>query len=41
MRDRLIHAYFVVDYNLVWDTLEDELPDLKKRLELLLIEARK
>ncbi|WP_298685129.1 DUF86 domain-containing protein [uncultured Methanomethylovorans sp.] len=23
MRDRLIHAYFIVDYNLVWDTVEN------------------
>ena len=41
MRDRLIHAYFVVDYRLVWDTVEEELPRLKERLEMLQIEVKK
>jgi len=41
MRDRLIHAYFIVDYNLVWDTVENELPALKERLETLQGELNK
>ncbi|MBN1134587.1 MAG: DUF86 domain-containing protein [Methanosarcinaceae archaeon] len=41
MRDRLIHAYFIVDYNLVWDTLGNELPNLKIRLEILQAELKK
>jgi len=41
MRDRLIHAYFAVDYKLVWDTLYNELPELKVRLELLRAELKK
>lgn len=40
MRDRLIHAYFIVDYNLVWDTLENELPILKEKLEKLRSELK-
>lgn len=40
MRDRLIHAYFAIDYELVWDTLENELPELKARLELLQAEVK-
>ncbi len=28
MRDRLIHAYFGVDYELVWDVLENKIPAL-------------
>ncbi len=40
MRDRLFHAYFVVDYNLVWDTVENELPILKERLEKLRSELK-
>lgn len=36
MRDRLIHAYFRVDYELVWDTIVTELPGLEKDLEELL-----
>ncbi|WP_341532780.1 HepT-like ribonuclease domain-containing protein [Methanosarcina mazei] len=26
MRDRLIHAYFNVDYDLVWDTAKNRVP---------------
>ena len=29
MRDRLIHAYFGVDYNLVWSTIKNRLPMAK------------
>ncbi len=32
MRDRLIHAYFGVDYLLIWDTLKKDLPHLKDKL---------
>lgn len=39
MRDRLIHAYFIVDYKLVWKTLEEELPRLKERLAMLQVDA--
>ncbi len=28
MRNRLIHAYFDVDLNLVWNTVEEDLPPL-------------
>lgn len=40
MRDRFIHAYFVVDYKLVWDTVENELPLLKEKLEKLWSELK-
>lgn len=40
MRDRLIHAYFIVDYKLVWDTVENELPLLKEKLEKLRSELK-
>jgi len=36
MRDRLIHAYFNVDYDLVWDTLETELPAIERKIEMLI-----
>ncbi|MDY0387783.1 MAG: DUF86 domain-containing protein [Methanolobus sp.] len=36
MRDRLIHAYFRVDYDLVWDTIQKELPVLEEKLKLLI-----
>jgi uncharacterized protein with HEPN domain len=29
MRDRLIHAYFGVDYQLVWTTIKSRLPAAK------------
>lgn len=35
MRDKLIHDYFGVDLNLVWDVVERELPTLRPRLEKL------
>lgn len=33
MRDRLIHGYFSVDYELVWDVATNHLPSLKKPFE--------
>jgi uncharacterized protein with HEPN domain len=36
MRDRLIHAYFGVDYNLVWITVKNRLPSAKKMIQEIL-----
>jgi uncharacterized protein with HEPN domain len=36
MRDRLIHAYFSVDYDLVWDTAKNRIPAVEKGLEQLI-----
>lgn len=36
MRDRLIHAYFGVDYMIVWDVATNKLPDLRANLIALL-----
>lgn len=33
MRDRLIHGYFGVDYDLVWDVVTNKIPRLKRALE--------
>ena len=33
MRDRLIHAYFGVDFNLVWLTIKNRLPDAKQMIQ--------
>ena len=38
MKDRLIHAYFNVDYDLVWDTAKNRVPTVKKGLEKLIKE---
>ena len=36
MRDRLIHAYFGIDYNLVWAAIKTEIPKLKPKLKKML-----
>jgi uncharacterized protein with HEPN domain len=38
MRDRMIHAYFNVDYNLIWDTIVEDVPMLEMTIEKLLDE---
>ena len=41
MRDRLIHAYFGVDYRLVWEAIKIDIPELKPRLQEVLAELEK
>ena len=41
MRDRLIHAYFGIDCQLVWDTIKIEIPKIKKILNKILVDIRK
>lgn len=36
MRDRLIHGYFSVDYEIVWDVVKNEIPPLKLQIEKIL-----
>jgi uncharacterized protein with HEPN domain len=38
MRDRLIHGYFSVDYELVWDIVTSKVPALKEEIERVLKE---
>jgi uncharacterized protein with HEPN domain len=33
MRDKLIHHYFGVDYSLVWNTVQEKIPDLENQLK--------
>lgn len=33
LRDRLIHDYLGVDYDLVWDVVTTKIPDLKRTIE--------
>ena len=33
MRDKLIHDYFGIDYDIVWDVVISKIPDLKENLE--------
>jgi uncharacterized protein with HEPN domain len=32
MRDRLIHDYFGVDYDLVWDVVKNKVPPLREQI---------
>ena len=36
MRDRLIHSYFGVDYQLVWDVVQVKLPGLKSSIQRII-----
>jgi uncharacterized protein with HEPN domain len=33
MRDRLIHDYFGDDYDLVWDVVQNKIPEVRKQIE--------
>ena len=33
MRDRLIHDYFGVDYELVWDVVQHRVPEVRRQME--------
>lgn len=41
MRDRLVHAYFGIDYKLVWDAIKKEIPRQKFNLQKILAELEK
>jgi len=36
MRDRLIHDYFGVDYELVWDVVKNRIPELRRQIAPML-----
>jgi uncharacterized protein with HEPN domain len=36
MRDRLIHDYFGVDYELVWDVVQNRIPILQHQISSIL-----
>jgi len=36
MRDRLIHAYFGIDYKLVWEAIKKDLPNMKPYIKQML-----
>jgi hypothetical protein len=36
MRDRVIHGYFQVDLDIVWEVVEKELPTLRQQLAAIL-----
>jgi len=40
MRDRLIHGYFGIDYDIVWDVVENKVPVLRKQIQEILQQER-
>jgi len=36
MRDKLVHEYFGVDYDIVWDVVTSKIPRLRHEIELIL-----
>ncbi|MCH7688561.1 MAG: DUF86 domain-containing protein [Planctomycetes bacterium] len=38
LRDILIHRYFGIDLEIVWDIVQNKLPDLEKQIEAILQE---
>jgi len=36
MRDKLIHGYFGVDIDAVWDTIQNDIPKLKNGVKKIL-----
>ncbi len=39
-RDKIIHHYFGIDFGTVWDIIRKDIPDLKKKIELILSEGK-
>jgi uncharacterized protein with HEPN domain len=38
MRDRLIHDYMGINYAIVWDVIQNKVPDMNKQISKLLSE---
>jgi len=36
MRDKIIHQYFNVDYELLWDVIKNKLPQIKGGIQMIL-----
>jgi uncharacterized protein with HEPN domain len=36
MRDKIIHHYFNVDYELIWDVIKNKLPEIRTRIQKVL-----
>jgi uncharacterized protein with HEPN domain len=41
MRNKVIHNYFDIDWEVIWSTVKDDLPRLKSQIDELLIEQRR
>ena len=40
MRDKIIHYYFGVNWNIVWKTIKEKLPALKEEFEKMINELK-
>jgi uncharacterized protein with HEPN domain len=38
MRDRIIHGYDAIDYEIVWDAVKKEIPEVKPHLQQILVD---
>ena len=38
MRDKLIHGYFDVDYQIVWNIIKNKIPDLIQKIDIIISE---
>jgi len=36
MRDRLIHGYFGIDYEIVWDVVTTKIPSLRQQIQIII-----
>jgi uncharacterized protein with HEPN domain len=36
IRNKIIHHYFAVDYDIVWDTVISNIPNLKESIEVVM-----
>jgi len=36
MRDKIIHQYFNVDYELLWDVIRNKLPQIKEEVQMIM-----
>lgn len=41
MRDRLVHDYFGIDYEIVWDVAQNKIPALKHTIEQIIQQETK
>ena len=41
MRDRLIHDYFGIDYDIVWDVVQNKIPSLRIKIVEIMRKEKK
>ncbi|SMO88527.1 HepT-like ribonuclease domain-containing protein [Gracilimonas mengyeensis] len=41
IRDRLIHGYFDIDYAIVWDVIQKDIPKLQQQINFLIEDLQK